>query len=101
DRGAAPARPAGARVSRGARVPIAAGMGVDRVDAARGRVARVVGTGIAVIARIQRTGHARSPTATVVRGAGVVVAAGIVRGGVVAMVRDARVRGARIVIVAV
>src|SRR5207249_4597390 len=69
------ARPATAGVVRRAGVAVAAGGGVVRVGAARGRIAAVGGADIPVVAVRRRPPDARPATARVVGRAGVAVAA--------------------------
>src|SRR5207244_1042054 len=71
----ADAHAAGAGVGRGAGVAVGAGCGVRRVHAARGRIARIVGADIRVVAVGGRPADADAAAAGVRRGAGVAVGA--------------------------
>src|SRR5207244_4159305 len=95
------ARSVGTRVVCRARVAVATGGGVVGKDAARGRVTRVIGTDIVVVADNRRSRMTRSSAASVACRTRVSIATG---GGVVG--KDApcgrvtRVIGAHIVVVA-
>src|SRR5439155_15165901 len=98
----ADAHAAGAGVGRGARVAVGAGRRVRRVHAARGRIARIVGADIRIVAVGGRAADADAAGAGVRRGAGVAVGAGRgVRRVHTARGRVAGVVGADVAIVAV
>src|SRR5205823_3818868 len=89
----ADAHAAGAGVGRGAGVAVGAGCGVRRVHAARGRIARIVGADIGVVAVGGRPADADAAGAGVGRGAGVAVVARRQGGGTAATHAGAVTRG--------